>query len=446
MNRWIFPKLVTVWIAIIAATLHRRSAWRLGVLIGGVIWGHGRRTVTAWFRAAGIVEPYKTFYTFIAALGRKTQTVGAILFGLVIQIAVGDDDRVCIAIDDTPTKRYGPKVQGAGIHHNPTPGPEKSVFVYGHLWVTLSIIVRHRLWGTIGLPVLAKLYVRAKDLAGLPAKERGTFQTKLQQAADAVEWVAECCKRAGKALWVVTDGGYTKAPFLKPAIRSGAVVITRLRKDAALRSVPRPPGKGGKTRGRPRKYGQEKIALGDKARETSGWFKIRVVLYGREMTKTVKRFQACYRPAGGMVTVLMVREDDGDWRAYLCTNLSATAKEILERVADRSVIEQNFHDLKEIEGIGQQQLRDFRANIGALHLNLWVHTLIELWAWDKPASVLIDRSDSPWDDPERRPSHADRRAALRREILQETFFETLGHDRKSRKIMRQFGQLLKLAI
>ncbi len=39
----------------------------------------------------------------------------------------------------------------------------------------------------------------------------------------------------------------------------------------------------------------------------------------------------------------------------MCTNLAATAQQILEAVADRSGIEQNFHDLKEIEGAGQQQ-------------------------------------------------------------------------------------------
>jgi len=30
---------------------------------------------------------------------------------------------------------------------------------------------------------------------------------------------------------------------------------------------------------------------------------------------------------------------------------------------------------------------------------------------------LVDRSDSPWDAPNRRPSHADKRRAWRREIL-----------------------------
>jgi hypothetical protein len=44
--------------------------------------------------------------------------------------------------------------------------------------------------------------------------------------------------------------------------------------------------------------------------------------------------------------VLIVGEDRNNWRAYLCSNLSATAGAILEAIADRSAIEQNFHDLK----------------------------------------------------------------------------------------------------
>jgi len=160
----------------------------------------------------------------------------------------------------------------------------------------------------------------------------------------------------------------------------------------------------------------------------------------------VKQFQATYRPAGGVVTVVMVREADDSWQAWLCSNPSASARKIWEMVADRFAIEQNYHDLKAVEAIGQQQLRNYWANIGAFHLNLWVHTLVELWAWMKPASVLVDRRNSPWDDEDRRQSHADRRAALQRKIIQQTFFETFSHDRKSRKIFHQFESLLKQAM
>jgi len=52
---------------------------------------------------------------------------------LVLKQAIGQEKRVLVAIDDSPTKRYGPQVQGAGIHHDPTPGPAGPAFCYGHV-------------------------------------------------------------------------------------------------------------------------------------------------------------------------------------------------------------------------------------------------------------------------------------------------------------------------
>ncbi len=47
-----------------------------------------------------------------------------------------------------------------------------------------------------------------------------------------------------------------------------------------------------------------------------------------------------------------------------------------------------FHDVQEIWGSGQQQVRNV-WNIAVWQFNLWMHTLIELWAWRKPADQLV---------------------------------------------------------
>ena len=96
---------------------------------------------------------------------------------------------------------------------------------------------------------------------------------------------------------------------------------------------------------------------------------------------------------------------------------SLSVAEILEAFADRATIEQDFHDVKEVWGSGQQQVRNIWTNVAVYNLNLWMHTLVELWAWHRPAEELVDRRDSPWDDAQRRPSHANRRKALRKLIL-----------------------------
>ena len=265
-NKWIFPDSWQVLVVALYSVLHQRSAWRLSIIIAGIIFANGRKTITSWFRAAGVNQRYKAFYYFIGSIGQKTETITTVLFEIMMNL----------------------------------------------------------------------IYKR------------------------------------------------------------------------------------------------------------NGWFSVNVTLYGQQETKQVKVFKATHRSAGGLVLVLIVREDKDCWRAFMCTNLTATAQQILEAVADHFAIEQNFHDLKEIEGAGQQQVRSYPTNVGVFHLNMWVHTMIELWAWNKPASIICDRSSSPWDDFSRRPSHADRRCSLRREVLKGTFFETFGHDRKTRKIARQFYKLMKL--
>ena len=84
------------------------------------------------------------------------------------------------------------------------------------------------------------------------------------------------------------------------------------------------------------------------------------------------------------------------------------------------------------------------ANVAAFHLNLWAHTLIELWAWRQPKGQICDRSDSPCDDPERRPSHADRCNALKREGLREVIRGAGRRRPLTRKIRTLFRGLLKL--
>ena len=131
-----------------------------------------------------------------------------------------------------------------------------------------------------------------------------------------------------------------------------------------------------------------------------GWQQVQCLVYGQLCTKTSKTFLATWRPAGGLIRVVIVQESHG-CEFFFCTDPDATPREIIEAFADRAAIEQDFHDVKEVWGAGQQQVRNIWTNLAVFNLNLWVHTLVECWAWHKPAEELYDRSDSPWDDPHR---------------------------------------------
>jgi len=442
MAAWTLPYEVVSWITQMSSVLDRRIAWRLLPMLVGALFSQGRQTVASWLRGGELGRDFKLYYYFLGSLGRNVKSVARVLFRIAVQVIV-PGDRLLLAIDDTPTKRYGPKVEGAGIHHNPTPGPAEQKFLYGHVWVTLSWVVRHSLWGTIGLPLLAMLYVRQKNLKSIAPWYKVKFQTKLQQAASLVEWAVQTLCGLGKALWIVADGAYAKRPFLQRALALGTVVVSRLRKDAALWSVPEKVEPGKRRRGRPRKYGKDKISLAKRAAHRLGWQHGDFELYGDKVRKTYKTFLATYKPVGGVIRVVLVKEEHG-WFAYFCTKVEASIQEILEAVADRAAIEQNFHDLKEVHGAGKQQVRNYWANIAVYHVTMWWHTLIELWAWKKPQRQLTDRRASPWDDADRRPSHADRRNSLRRSCLENEFQRDGTPSGSSRKIRRLWKRLLKL--
>ena len=125
------------------------------------------------------------------------------------------------------------------------------------------------------------------------------------------------------------------------------------------------------------------------AAHREGWEVARCTIYGKTVTKLYKTFLATYRPTGGVIRVVIVLEDR-DWYPFFSTDPFATAVEIIEAFADRATIEQDFHDVKEVWCAGQQQVRNIWCNLAVYHLNLWMHTLVELWSWNRPHDKLCD--------------------------------------------------------
>jgi len=435
------PALLSHWFAQLASCLQRRSAARLPLLLGGILFACRRRTVTAWFRAAGIGDDFRQSYATVWAVGRRTPLLATQAFQAVKTLLPAG--RLVVAVDDTPTPRYGPCVQGAGIHHNPAPGPAGEKFVYGHVWVTLAALARHADWGTIALPLQASLYARRKDIGALAPDQRWPFRTKLQLAAEQLHWLKTWSGTRFSSLWAVSDGAYAQRAYLRAARQEGIVVVARLRKNAALRSVPSAVRQAGQ-RGPLPTYGKERIDLAKRAGQPGGWQQVECRQYGEGVVKTIKTFEATWRPAGGRIRVVLVKEEEG-WRAYFCTDTAASVVDILEAAADRGAIEQTFKDVKEVWGAGQQQVRNVHASVGAFNLNGWMYSLVEAWAWARPAAELVDRVASPWDQEERRPSHADKRKALQREIVHQEILAALCGRPNKQRFRELAERLLQLA-
>jgi hypothetical protein len=404
------------------AVMDRRIAFRLSIMIAGMLLADGRRTASAWFVVAGVQDDWDRFYDCLACVGWSSAKLATVVLGLVVQkFAPNLCERILLGMDDSPTARYGAHVEGAGVHHNPTPGPADGEWLYGHNWVCLAWLATHPRWGVIALPLRSLLYVRKVDVPKLADKYDWEFRTKHQLGVELLTWFTTTLKKLGvqTKVWLVVDGAYAARPFLLPVLKLGIVVVSRLRKDACLYDLPAEGSHGNRI------YGENKISLAKRAGHRQGWSTITYHCRGVEVTRQYKTFLATSRLISGEIRVVIVRFEDGGWAPCFCTDTSAEVRDLLEAVAARWAIEEHFHDVKEVWGAGQQQVRNVWSNLGCWNLNGWVYTLVELCCWDQAKSELTDRSDHPWDNPARRPSHADRRRTIAREMLRKPIFAAL---------------------
>ena len=78
-------------------------------------------------------------------------------------------------------------------------------------------------------------------------------------------------------------------------------------------------------------------------------------------------------------------------------------------------------------------------------MNMLLFGMVELATWHRTSEELIDRKLCPWDDQDRRPSHADRRNFLRRSMLLNEFNAALASQTMTKKLKSTLNRLIQLA-
>jgi hypothetical protein len=225
---------------------------------------------------------------------------------------------------------------------------------------------------------------------------------------------------------VVFDGAYAAKSLVRPVLAEGATVVTRLHSDAKLFDAPTI--KAGQ-RGWASQVRQKPNEFEEACRQT------------RRMDDDFLCLPRRHDPG----TLQVVYGDQPRFRWQHPSGSSGTWKWQLGGARQQRCIEEHFHDVKEIWGVGQQQVRSVYSRLGCWHLCGWLYAMVELECWDAFAESLIDRSERPWDNPDRRPSHADRRRRIARKMLRESFSCDLQDHTDERKIRERFEQPLALA-
>jgi hypothetical protein len=239
--------------------------------MAGMMLADDRRVAASWFAAAGVGDDWDRFYDCLISIGRNAGSLAVpVVIAVLRKFDPGPEGHITIGGDDSPTKRYGRHVEGAGVHHNPTPGPADGEWMYGHNWVSLCFLARHAWWGVIALPLRSLLYVRAQDVPPLKEKYGWEFRTKHELMVELVTWFVNTLRglRFLCNIWFVADGAYAVRPVLKPLRKLGVVIFSRLRKDAKLFDLPGTP-KADRV-GRHPIYGRNRISLAKRAANKHG--------------------------------------------------------------------------------------------------------------------------------------------------------------------------------
>ena len=443
-----------------ASCFTKPSFQTFGVIVTGWLLGHGRRVVTRILLAGdGLkVKTFSCYHRFFSQARWTVDAVARVMLALVLKF-IPDDAPIVVAVDDTLNRKTGKRIWAAGMHHDPLLSTaRRAVFSFGHNWVVLSVQLRlpfapDKTWS---LPILMRLY-RRKQKKRKPGRPRGErkaigqappreYRTRPQLASEMIAILASWVPQ--RTIHVLGDSEYA-GKSISRHLPDNVHLTSRMVMNAALYDRPTKRRKG--ERGAPRKKGKRlpsprELAKSNKVR----WTKTQVTLYGRRVRVWYKSCTALwYNSAGTRLLRIVVvhdplgrRKDD----CFFTTDLSLSAKAILELFAMRWPLEVAFYNAKQFLGLEDPQNRTPQAVQRTAPLALYLHTLVILWfAEHGRFDAEAYRRAHPWYTQKRTPSFADMLACLKMASLRESISRYPGQKPPSAKKLLPLFQALEAA-
>jgi len=287
---------------------------------------------------------------------------------------IPDHASIIVAVDDTLNRKTGRRIWAAGMHHDPLLSTaRRAVFSFGHNGVVLSVQLRlpfapDKVWS---LPILMRLY-RRQQKERKPGRLRGEgkaigqappseYRTRPQLASEMIALLASWVPQ--RTIHVVGDSEYA-GKTISRHLPDNVHLTSRMVMNAALYDRPAKRRKG--ERGAPRKKGKRlpspvELLKSKKVR----WTKIKVTLYDRRVRVWYKSCVALWYNSAGTrpLRIVVVRDPSGRRKddCFFSTDLSLSAKAILELFAMRWPLEVAFYNAKQFLGLQDPQNRTPQA-------------------------------------------------------------------------------------
>jgi hypothetical protein len=369
-----------------------------------------QRTVCGMLTGAGLagVWHHSRAHRFFSRTRWDVRQVGLILAALVVERLLPPDDPILLAIDETLTRRRGPKVFAASWWHDGSAAGTRKIG-YGNSWVVLAIVVTLPFCRRpIALPVRFALCVKGG-------------RSKPDLGRDLLDEIAEAFPT--RTIHLVGDAAYGAGHFA--GLGRDITMTTRARSNAVF-CHPTPPASG--KRGRPRLRGQRigtPTDIADQATKDNTWVDTLINRYGTTITARTTEITGLWFGVWRTDPVRVVLVNDSrrkinNKRSYdiaiVTTDMTATAAEIIARYASRWSIEVCFHDGKNITGVGETQNRVEKAVQRSVPFAFMAQTITVLWYATNatPETQIAERRrNAPWYTTKTDPSTMDMLYALR---------------------------------
>lgn len=359
---------------------YRREIFKTIIL--GLLIGKDKKSIAGVYRVfsstLSMIISRKRFYCFM----QSTKIPWAALWTKAMEL-IGDrflvDGRLILLVDDTTYGKTGRKIHGCDTHFDHAAKTNSSKYLYGHCRVVVSVLtfVQGR-WAS--LPFRQGLYRLAKSVTA------EAFVTKIELAGS---FIADLVAQTGLPTLVVCDSWFGNKSLadhdkLKNGFEDGTIhVLSRLRINSALYAYPEPKGSG--KRGRKKKYGKRLTGVRELAarleRKTGRFFiygKVRECSYAETtcMSKSFKR----------AIKIVFVFRGNTVFPIFT-TDLSLTARQMVEYYAARWKIESGFKELKHELGALDTQARKEAAVEN--HFNFCCLAMTAAWIY------AMDRKEAP---------------------------------------------------
>lgn len=358
------------------------------LLLLGALLARGKRTVTACLRVVGLGQDGR-FQNYHRVLNRAKWSLlqaAKILFGLILIFApLGGV--IVLGADDTIERRRGQKIKQVGCYRDPVRSSKKHLIkCFGLKWLSMMLLVRlpfsSRVWGLPFLTVLCptqqagqpskvcRYRRRRKTSSGRSKKVRvkkysatGAQPRQHKTAVDILMTMIRLVARwaPGRMKVLVVDGGFAalKLALVCAELKETALVM-RFHWDATLHHFPaaKPSGRRGPQPSKgPRQLSPKVWA----ARGDTKWESGAVTWYGGEkkqmliFTRTALWYTPGYPPVA--IRYVITRDPEGQLRdeVFACTDLNASAEQIIEWFVMRWSVEVTFEEAREHLGMETQR-------------------------------------------------------------------------------------------